>query len=73
MALGFDALLKYKNAWERFTVNHPKFPMFLNAIKRDGIREGSVIEIKITDPEGKVTETNICVKADDLELFNSLR
>ena len=32
-------LMKIKNAWSRFAANHPKFPLFLNAIVKKGIQE----------------------------------
>ena len=65
-------ILKLKGAWDRFTQNHPKFPMFMNAIRSQGIEEGAVIEIIITSPEGKALSTNIKVSQSDKELFNEL-
>ncbi len=65
-------ILKLKGAWDRFTQNHPKFPMFMNAIRSQGIEEGAVIEIIITSPEGKVLSTNIKVSQSDKELFTEL-
>lgn len=62
--------MKAKSAWETFTRNHPKFPMFLNAVKRDGIKEGTVIAISVIDPDGTKKETNVKVTASDLELLN---
>lgn len=65
-------ILKLKGAWDKFTQNHPKFPMFMNAIRSQGIEEGAVIEIIITSPEGKALSTNIKVSQSDKELFNEL-
>lgn len=67
------AIMQVMNAWNIFQGNHPKFPAFLDALKRQGIKEDSIIEISITDPSGQKIETNIKVKASDLELFNSLK
>ena len=67
------AIMQVMNAWNTFQGNHPKFPAFLEALKRQGIKEESIIEISITDPNGQKIETNIKVKASDLELFNSLK
>ena len=67
------AIMQVMNAWNVFQGNHPKFPAFLDALKRQGIKEDSIIEISITDPSGQKIETNIKVKASDLELFNSLK
>jgi len=60
-------------AWSEFQNNHPKFPAFLQALKTQGIKEDSVVEISVTDPDGRKIETNIKVKASDLQLFESLK
>jgi hypothetical protein len=65
-------ILKLKGAWDKFTQNHPKFPMFMNAIRSQGIEEGAVIEIIITSPEGKALSTNLKVSQSDKELFTEL-
>ena len=65
--------MKAKNAWDTFTLNHPKFPAFLNAARSMGIKEGTVIGVSITDPSGQIIETNVKVTASDLELFEMLR
>lgn len=66
-------MMQLMAAWNTFKTNHPKFPAFVNAVTSQGIREDSVIEISITDPDGRKIETNIKVKQSDLELFESLR
>ena len=42
-------LLKLKKEWELFTQRHPKFIAFLNAVQRDYIHEGSIIDITVTE------------------------
>ena len=71
--MNISAIWKLKGAWEKFTTNHPKFPLFLDAIQRKGIQEGTVIAISFTDVEGKTIETNIKVTASDIELYESLK
>lgn len=66
-------MFKIKQSWDTFTNNHPRFPQFLTAVKTTGIKEGTVIEISITDPDGKVTATNIKVTQSDLDLIDTLR
>lgn len=68
-----SAIMQVMGAWNEFKGNHPKFPAFLDALKRQGIKEDTIIEISITDPNGTKLETNIKVKKSDLELFASLR
>ena len=64
-------LMQLKNSWATFTQNHPKFPKFLQAAST-AVKEDTLIEIKITTAEGKVIETNLKVKASDIELFKNL-
>lgn len=64
-------LMQLKNSWTTFTQNHPKFPKFLQAAST-AVKEDTLIEIKITTSEGKVIETNLKVKASDIELFKNL-
>lgn len=68
-----ESILKIKQAWDTFTSVHPKFPMFLNAVKKEGIKVGTVIEVSITSPEGKQMNTNIKVTESDLNLFETLK
>ena len=64
-------LMQLKNSWATFNQNHPKFPKFLQAAST-AVKEDTLIEIKITTAEGKVIETNLKVKASDIELFKNL-
>ena len=64
-------LMQLKNSWATFTKNHPKFPKFLQAAGT-AVKEDTLIEIKITTAEGKVIETNIKVKASDIQLVKNL-
>lgn len=64
-------LMQLKNSWATFTQNHPKFPKFLLAAST-AVKEDTLIEIKITTAEGKVIETNLKVKASDIELVKNL-
>ena len=71
--MNISAIWKLKGAWNKFTENHPKFPLFLEAMQKKGIAEGTVIGISFTDTEGKTIETNLKVTASDIELYESLR
>lgn len=64
-------LMQLKNSWATFIQNHPKFPKFLQAAST-AVKEDTLIEIKITTAEGKVIETNLKVKASDIELVKNL-
>ena len=69
----FSMIMKFKNAWDTFTRNHPKFMPFMQAIATDGVKEGTIIEIKVTSPEGKEYNTNMRITQSDLELFEQLK
>ena len=64
---------KLKGCMEHFPLNHPKFPLFLNAVSQDALMEGSVVEINITTPEGKNYCSNLKLKQDDLEFIECLK
>ena len=66
-------LSKMKNAKETFRRNHPKVPLFLNAVSQDALVEGTIIEINVTTPEGKNYCTNVKLKSSDLELMETLK
>lgn len=67
------ALFRLKGAWQSFTQNHPKFPLFLQAVQNTPMQAGTVIDLKITTPEGKTMQTNVRLTESDLELIASLR
>ena len=67
------ALFQMMNLWSRFQKNHPKFPKFLSAVVQNGIREGSIIEIKVTTAEGESFDSNLKVNANDMEMVEQLR
>ena len=64
-------LMQLKGMGERFKQNHPRIPGFFNAAM-DSIREGRVIEMSVTDPEGRKLCANIRVTADDMEMLRQL-
>lgn len=65
-------IFQIKNAWDKFCMNHPKFPKFLQAAQQNSIDEGTVIEIKITKSNGDSVASNVKLNAEDLELFRQL-
>ena len=65
-------LLQLKSSWTRFKSNHPKFPKYLSAVYQHGVKEGSLIEFKVTTPDGEEMSANVRLKADDIALFKEL-
>jgi hypothetical protein len=65
-------LMKIKNSWDTFTQNHPKFPGFISAVQKNGLEEGTIIEINVTTADGKALSSNIKLTQSDIEMFQEL-
>lgn len=65
-------LLTFKKKFEEFSERHPRFVQFLGALKNNNITEGSVIDVKVTQPDGQVFQSNIKLTQEDLEMLKSL-
>lgn len=72
MNLNPAALMKIISAKNIFDKNHPKLKNYFAAVKEKGIQEGSVIQIKITNPDDEPMLANIKVQQSDLELLTEL-
>lgn len=66
------ALQKAKEAVDRFRKNHPKFPPFLEAVGRHALKDGTLIEISVTTPDGTKYESNLQLNSEDMELMEML-
>ena len=66
------ALLTLKKKWDVFSGIHPRFVSFLGALKNQGITEGSIIDMKVTMPNGEVFQSNIKLTPEDIELIRGL-
>lgn len=65
-------LIKLKSLFDRFRSNHPKLMLFFRAAIGE-IQEGSIVEIKVTSPEGKPLVTNLKINPEDMELISELK
>ena len=66
MAFNPMHLMKLKERLDIFQTQHPKFLPFLRAL-HGRIEVGSVIEFKVTNPDGTEMVSNIKVTEEDLE------
>ena len=66
-------IFKIQNSWNQFKRNHPKFPLFVDAVSKEGISEDTMIEIKVTTADGKTYDSNLKLLASDIELINDLK
>lgn len=64
-------LMQIKEMAERAMQNHRKLQPFFGAVQRS-LSEGSIIEIKVTAPDGKELCANIRVTAEDMELLREV-
>ena len=67
--MDFNTIMNLRRAWATFRANHPKFPMFINAVSQNALAEGTIIEINVTSPDGKNYCTNVKLNADDIAEF----
>lgn len=66
-------LLKMQGIWKKFQQNHPKFPLFMQAVSQAGLSEGTIIEINVTTADGRNFASNLKIKPEDMELVNELK
>ena len=64
---------KMKGLWDQFVANHPKFPLFLQAVASKPLEADTVIEISIRRPNGDTISSNVKLTPSDLELFEQLK
>ena len=66
MAVNPMQLLKLKERFGIFQNQHPR-------AAKNSVREGAVLELKVTSPEGKELVTNIRLTPEDMETIEMLR
>jgi hypothetical protein len=66
-------MIKLMGAKNQFEQTHPKFAAFFGTIMKQGVEEGSVIEITVTRPDGTPVTANMKVQHSDIELIQQLR
>ena len=60
-------LLQLKPYWSRFKANHPKLVSFVKTASDERfLDEGSLIEITVTNSQGKKMSANLRVRQDDI-------
>ncbi len=65
--------LKLMSEFQRFQKAHPKAVQFAASLARDGVKEGTILELKLTDPDGEEKVCNIRITAEDLSLLELLK
>ena len=70
MAMNPIAMMQAAGRIKIFQEQHPKAIAFIQSVSAGDLREGSIIELKVTTPEGKESVSNIKLTKDDIETFN---
>lgn len=65
-------MMKFKGMFEKFVTRHPMLPKFFARIQPE-VKEGSVIELTVTPPDGEPLKANIKVQAEDMELLQMIK
>lgn len=73
--MGFNPmkLMQMQNTWKAFVGRHPKLPMFFRAVGSQALLEGTVLEIKVTKPDGTNMVTNLKLSNEDLDAIRQIR
>lgn len=66
-------MMQFMSAISTFRNNHPKFAEFMSKFFKNGVPEGSVIEITVTRPGEEPVTTNMRVQQADLDLIQQLK
>ena len=56
-----------------FKQQHPKVLDFIQAIGRNNLQPGVVLELRVTELEGKVTVTNMRLTEEEIETIGIIR
>lgn len=71
--MDIGAMFKAKDAWAKFTANHPKVPGFIDSVRSKGFVEGQEIAIAVRYPDGTEFKTGIRVQKSDLDLLDIVK
>lgn len=65
--------MQMQNTWKAFVERHPKLPMFVRAVGSQALMEGTILEIKVTKPDGTNMVTNLKLSYEDLEAIKQVQ
>ena len=65
--------LRLKSDLKTFETDHPKFPAFVRYCADRGLREGTVVEIQLRQPDGTATKANLRLNEHDVQTLKRLR
>lgn len=66
-------MLQMQKLFAQVRKNHPKLEPFMRAVYQNAVKEGTLVDITVTEPSGKVYRTNLKLTAADLEVLRDLQ
>ena len=69
----FNQMMEAMKAWNTFKRNHPKFEGFMKAVRKEGVKEGTILSLSMETPEGKKLETNVKIVEGDMEMLEFMK
>ncbi len=66
-------LLRLKKQWDGFASRHPKLLRYLIYVSDNSLEEGALLDLTVTDPEGKALHANARLTAEDVVFLTTLR
>lgn len=66
-------MMKLGGILSKFNKNHPKVMSFINTVKSSGMPVDTIIDLKVTYPDGKSYDTNLKIMQSDLDMIEELK
>ena len=66
-------LLRLKRKWNGFAARHPKLLRYLAHISDNYLAEGTILDITVTDANGKSLHSNARLTAEDVDFMQEVR
>ena len=66
-------LFRLKGLWDQLRRDHPKLVPFMSSVYPAAFGEGTIVDIKVTDPAGKVYHYNMRLTAEDMAAISEAR
>ena len=60
-------IFRLKGFWDSFKAAHPKMVPFAKSVYPAAIGEGTIIDVRVTDPNGRNYHYNLQITAEDMK------
>ena len=66
------SIMQLQQRFQVFQQEHPKIIAFFKALGNDSMQEGTIIDIKVTTPDGKEIASNMKITENDIATFKQM-